>query len=97
MSSSAIRLFQSKLLHLDPRHNSDQSQYRGHYNSPKLYMQHVLVEIGLGRGRYCGEEQQEDKVAAHAMVLPDSLGTVQAPIQARSVILRYANECLDDE
>ena len=97
MSSSAHHSFQSKLLHLDPRHNSDQRQYRGNYDSPKLYVQYILIEVGLRGGGYCGEEQQEDKVATHTMVLPDSLGVVQASVQARGVILCYANKCLDDE
>lgn len=90
-------LSHAQLLLLDPRQHTRQRDHTRDHHRPQLDMQRGLVEARLRRRRHRDEAHDQDDVPGHAMVLVDRLGVVHAPEHARRVVLRDADDGLQEE
>ena len=60
-------------------------------------MEDVLIVRRLGGRHYGDREHDNEQIPAHAMILVNSLGVVDAAIKRRDVQLGKANQCLDEQ
>lgn len=79
---------------LNPGNNADQRHNGQQKNGPQFYLQYVLVVVGLNGASDCSQEEDKDCVSAPAVVLPHSLGVVDASVQTGSSPHGEANAIL---
>lgn len=82
---------------LDPRHQANQGNNGSNDQDPKLEMQHILIKRRLGRRGNGRKRQDQDHIAAGAMIFPHGLGVIDAAEQCGDVVLRDADEGLEEE
>lgn len=85
----------AELVETDPRHNTHEQNHTRDNHSPKLDLQHVLVERGLRRRSHRRQHRQQDHIPADAVVLVQLLRVVHAAVQLRHEVLRDAHKGLD--
>lgn len=68
---------------MNSRNNAHQRNDGQQKNSPQLQLQHVLVVGSLNSTGDSSQEENKDSVSAPTVVLPDSLGIVNASVKAR--------------
>lgn len=88
---------QSQLLQLNPWQNPHKHQNARHDGNPELNVQRHLIEIRLRRRADCHQQHDQHDIAAHSVILVHSLGVVNAAIDFGRVVLREADEGLQNQ
>lgn len=94
MCSSTLK---SQLLLLNPGVDTNDDENTDQDERPKLQAHDVEVVIGLRRTDDGRLEEEEERVAADSVVLPDALGLGLAPVQLRRRVHGEADQVLEQE
>lgn len=87
----------TKLSRVQPRVHARDEEGDGDGDGPHLDVQDVLVEVGPDGAEDGGQQQQVQQVAAHAVVLPDALGAVDAAEGGRHGPHEQADDVLQQQ
>jgi hypothetical protein len=79
---------ESKLLLLNPRHDTSQRDDRCNNDSPQLDVKNRLIIARLRSCSHSHQRQRKHHIPIDPMVLPDLLRILHSPIQLRHEILR---------
>lgn len=82
---------------LDSWHYTHKNQNSRNEHSPKLDIQHVLVEVRLRGCSNCSQHQDQDNISACSVVFVKRLRVIHAAIKLRHIILRETNQSLDSK